>query len=480
MFFKKLPYQYYFGPSSVTPGPFLNMSTMLDTSVDSEFPILSKHGLHDLPQPTPLPHKLEIPKSWTTATSGITEDEVSTVASELDTNLDVKQFEEMLNVNAERMKALADLHEGKDEQRFEAKPGQEDLVRQLQDALAAGDVNLRTAIGQRFSLFLKNDPQAKEEYNSFKGQVGSQKLKQDFRLRWSKSELQKKVVVKKSKLEQLKEEFGEEGVYMSLDRFIIKEGGHNNERAVRCALNYAAVAYQKGHPWVEWHAWKRVTEILVFDKVRRNVYAKSFSLEREEVADIHEDDDGQGESPAEPERKKHRTDGQPVDPAIPEPETPAPSNAGKSKGKGKGGKGGKGKPGAPPGTPTPVDDKEAVAKKAFAAKLKKAGQLKARYLRAVAIQATIDKNIEEDSKYEWAKNDIQRLKFKQTMEPLQAKINGETFNKFLLTNEISSARQHFGESSSVLLDKFLLIDEELTCLEQAQRRFNKMHLANVS
>lgn len=67
---------------------------------------------------------------------------------------------------------------------------------------------------------------------------------------------------------------------MTLDRLIEQEGGRQNLEAVRRAINYSKAAMQKGWPFVEYNSWKQATEILVFEKVRRNLKSESYSIER--------------------------------------------------------------------------------------------------------------------------------------------------------------------------------------------------------
>ena len=59
---------------------------------------------------------------------------------------------------------------------------------------------------------------------------------------------------KKSKAEQFKEEFGEEGRYMVFDKLCIAEGGLNSHLAVERATSNA-VECKRGHPFVQYHDW---------------------------------------------------------------------------------------------------------------------------------------------------------------------------------------------------------------------------------
>ena len=144
--------------------------------------------------------------------------------------------------------------------------------------MQTGKVELRSALGQRFISYLNEEPQEKEKYESMKGTAGSTAMKQAFRTRWAELKFETCTEVIKSQVEMLREEYGEEGRYMSLERLIVQEGGPASEKAIAAALSYAASCVTRGYPWVLWHDMKNVTEILVFERVRKHSYKKSWSI----------------------------------------------------------------------------------------------------------------------------------------------------------------------------------------------------------
>ncbi len=89
--------------------------------------------------------------------------------------------------------------------------GQEQHVADLAANLSKGEIDLRGAVGQRFThhLTLKENAAAVAEHASFKGQPGCQRAKQNFRLNWAKEQHDARVVVRKSTRESLGEMIGE-------------------------------------------------------------------------------------------------------------------------------------------------------------------------------------------------------------------------------------------------------------------------------
>ena len=138
-----------------------------------------------------------------------------------------------------------------------------------------------------------------------------------------------------------------------------------------------------------------------------------------------------------------------------------------------GGQGGGGK-GSDPGSGGKDDDK-----KQKAALMKKAQNLKNKYLNVTAIQATINRNIETDEKYDWANNPIQKHKFTHAQQELQGSLDKARFNVFFVTNDAANLKPKFGTDLTAHLNKFMLLEPTITLMEKEQIRFNKMHIANM-
>ena len=54
--------------------------------------------------------------------------------------------------------------------------GLEDLVLQLDEALAIGDVGVRTPLGQILAVWIKASPEKQQEYRDLKADGGKQKM----------------------------------------------------------------------------------------------------------------------------------------------------------------------------------------------------------------------------------------------------------------------------------------------------------------
>ena len=105
---------------------------------------------------------------------------------------------------------------------MQAKVGEDKMVDQLKEAIAAAEVSLITALGQQFASFLKPTPEA--HYAKLVGKAGARQLKQDFRMKWAQTQLKSRCFERKTKSEIMKETWGEDGTYMTFDRIVINEG----------------------------------------------------------------------------------------------------------------------------------------------------------------------------------------------------------------------------------------------------------------
>ena len=98
-------------------------------------------------------------------------------------------------------------------------------------------------------------------------------------MEWAKLQLQENAIIKQSRKDTIMEEYGEEGKYMTFDRLVAQEGGEQNSEAVRRAVSYAQKTVEMGPPFIEWNSWKSITEILVLERMWKNVARKEFSIE---------------------------------------------------------------------------------------------------------------------------------------------------------------------------------------------------------
>ena len=96
---------------------------------------------------------------------------------------DVK-FEEELNEAAkENEKLIASSGER------ETLEGFEDNAKLLEVALSGGDVNPRSALGQQYAAWLRDNPDEAETYKNLKQPGRTTQMTKEFRLRWAKTQL---------------------------------------------------------------------------------------------------------------------------------------------------------------------------------------------------------------------------------------------------------------------------------------------------
>ena len=118
-------------------------------------------------------------------------------------------------------------------------------------------------------------------------------------------------------------------------------------------------------------------------------------------------------------------------------------------------------------------------KRAKAIVQKKAGDLKMRFLAVTAMHTNIQRNIENDDKYEWARNALQKSRFESVMTKLNDKIGEQKFNGVWVESDSASAKAEFGEDLSVHFAKFVECKAAVDELEKSHGRFQKMHLASL-
>ena len=103
----------------------------------------------------------------------------------------------------------------------EALPRQEEHIARIQQALNDNGMCVRSALGQSFSKWLKENPDHAQAYANLKAPGKTVQMKKDFRLRWAKREQEEKSTLKKSKLEAYQVVEGEEGTYEPLEMVVL-------------------------------------------------------------------------------------------------------------------------------------------------------------------------------------------------------------------------------------------------------------------
>ena len=380
-----------------------------------------------------------------------------------------------------------------------------DIVKQLQACVKDG-VDPRSACGQKFTAFLRSDAAQKKAYESIKG-TGSTARKAEFRKAWAEREIASRVTIRRSKLEQLREMAGEEGKYMAYDRIVVAEGGLDNPAAIRRATNYVLCAIKKGHPFIEWHSWKKETENLYFEKIRSNIFSQEWSLQRIEEQEV-DASRFSTETPAMAPEKKSTTARAlgmatrtsaaassttcPTTPVCSGTPTKSNETAGID---GSDGASSTAVPKPPPrkskvkpetrddAVPEPKKPKSAAAKLKDDAKalLKRAEDLKCRYHQVISTQSTIAYSVKSDVKYEWANNDRQRERFNSVTTALSEAVDSDKFNRFFVTHDLDGVKAMYGHDLTQHLVEFTgqALVSAITNMEAEQARFNRMHISNL-
>ena len=111
-------------------------------------------------------------------------------------------------------------------------------------------------------------------------------------------------------------------------------------------------------------------------------------------------------------------------------------------------------------------------KKAKTIVQKKAADLKMRFLAVTAMHTNIQRNIENDDKYEWARNALQKSRLESVMTKLNDKIGEQKFNGVWVASDIASAKAEFGEDLSVHFAKFVETDFDA---EKLDAMFSEAH-----
>ena len=202
-------------------------------------------------------------------------DAFQAIVEEISSDTSSLNFDELCNMMSATAKEAGSklIASPVEEERIKFKPGCEAHGLELQRCIDGGDVDPRSAAGQRFAAWRSKNPDEEAKYKSFKGVHGATALKKQFRLKWAETDLGGKIILTKSKKETLEEKLGEEGEYMAFDRIVVAEGGSQSAAAVARAVNYTKHALAAGRPFVEWNTWKEATEILYCRNIRSNVFS---------------------------------------------------------------------------------------------------------------------------------------------------------------------------------------------------------------
>jgi hypothetical protein len=192
-----------------------------------------------------------------------------------------KEFEQGMIPGAKA--AMAAVAEGARGERVPL-PGQEDRFAALQSAIDSHDLDLRSALGQKFTAFVKANPTKQEEYKGMKEKGKSYQMKKEFRMRWVQQELEGVSTVTESKLEEYQKIDAEMGTYQPLEMIVQSEGGRTWKTAWQAAINYATKCRLLGGEWLTFNGFTNRVEYLYVKKQKQSLFLQKWSLYSETMA----------------------------------------------------------------------------------------------------------------------------------------------------------------------------------------------------
>ena len=167
------------------------------------------------------------------------------------------------------------------------RPGLASRVADIKKALALGQCDLRSGIGQQFKIFLQRNEAEEKKYEacSAAGPGKVQAAKKEFRLNWLKEECGR-CTIKKTYLEAWQVVDEEHGVYEPLERIVWYEGGRESNTAWLAGLNYAAACAALGGKWIQWNDMTKRPELFYVKKIHKTTFRRAWSLMKEMQRDI--------------------------------------------------------------------------------------------------------------------------------------------------------------------------------------------------
>lgn len=117
-------------------------------------------------------------------------------------------------------------------------------------------------------------------------------------------------------------------------------------------------------------------------------------------------------------------------------------------------------------------------KKKRAGDQRRAVALKERYLKVVAVQSGIDRNIMQDEAYQWAKNPNQLERFRLAKDKLDSARELYDFSGYSLLNDMNFVKSRYPDADLAgHYAKFMDIQSAVEDMEREQNKFNRMHNA---
>lgn len=399
-------------------------------------------------------------------------------------NLDNMLINLETNFNALHGK-IDDLSKKTDSER-QAKPGCEKLVRDIGKALDEGDVGCRTALGQQFSKWLKENPERAQEYKNMKAPGSSTAQKKAFRLQWATSLLDQKTEIVKTRLQEWENVDEELGTYEPFERIVYFEGGRHSPAAVAAAIRYCCKAIAMKGKWLSVNEMTDRVDVLYVKKSFKKIFHDKWSLYQQQRMTVDTTSTsstsgaaataapagGGAEAPA----GGGATPAGGVAPAA--GDGAAPKGAKDKKRKGAGGGDGSPSKAAKGNAPLALMSEKQTA----TAIQRKAAILKQKYQGAMTTHFALTENISQEPEWAWANNPVVNTKLHEAQLQLAKVIGSDKFFAFYVTHDMAEVRkQHPNHDVNTKLTEFLRdLQPPVDALVALHAKYQKMHLANLA
>lgn len=319
---------------------------------------------------------------------------------------------------------------------------------EMWESLKSGNFMFNTSgakgnpIAGRWARFIKNNPEAKAEYDQLSGYASRAK----FRASWAEKKYDNYKASKISTTSESKEEY-KDGTYYSLNRMAVEEGG--GQEGKKAALLYAMKCQLLGKPWLFWDEWTQQPKYLYIVVGFKEKFTKAWTIKKEHFrTKTSDNDDGEHDG-----RRRPGGDG-----ATPKPK-PKPKNKPNPKAGGK-------------TTETPDAKRKATE---LVSSMTKAKKTKLSYSAAQSQAMNILRNIQTDENWSWAKPDVMKSALETANNELQSAVENSPFLREALSTELNTLKAT--HEPHVLITELTRMNAGLDPLVQSLSRQCRLLLA---
>ena len=112
--------------------------------------------------------------------------------------------------------------------------------------------------------------------------VRGREQRKQFRLKWTQG-VYDAAVEERKKLEHYTESHVADGVYLSFDAIVERQGGRHNVANIRAAQSYCATCMERGHTWVAMNEFTKRLEFLYVEHKTSQTWGTSWQRARTET-----------------------------------------------------------------------------------------------------------------------------------------------------------------------------------------------------